>query len=283
VRNYARELGIDPVPLIDDLNTKIKLRGLDPRDPDLGPAGSVLPSTLNDRAWRHVVLAAIVLALMCAGLIGAWVARYPSRGLNDAARQAPPPAASPPSPGTSLGQPVSQSTQPASAPTAAPSNPGSADPEPAAAAASAPAASAIVATSPAPVGAATAVALAGASQPASALADDPAKVAAARIPVATLTPAIGATTGLLLRFNDRSWVEVSQPGGRILLSRNGEAGSMELVNASAPLVLVVGRADAVDVEYRGQSVNLKPYANGKGVARLMLADTRATSGGQSNR
>ena len=45
----------------------------------------------------------------------------------------------------------------------------------------------------------------------------------------------------------------------------------------------VGRAEAVQVEYRGRPVNLKPYVNTKGVARLTIADSRATSGGQSSR
>jgi cytoskeleton protein RodZ len=105
-----------------------------------------------------------------------------------------------------------------------------------------------------------------------------------RIPVATMPPAAGATTGLLLRFVERSWVEVSQPDGRVLLSHIGEAGSIELVNASAPLVLVIGRADAVKVEYRGQLLNLKPYVNAtNGVARVLLAESDAVNGGQTNR
>ena len=104
------------------------------------------------------------------------------------------------------------------------------------------------------------------------------------MPVVAPPPAAGATTGLLLRFTERSWVEVSQPDGRVLLSHIGEPGSLELVNATAPLVLVVGRADAVKVEYRGQPVNLKPYVNTtNGVARVLLADENAGSGGQSNR
>ena len=92
-----------------------------------------------------------------------------------------------------------------------------------------------------------------------------------------------ATVGLLLRFNERSWFEISQADGRVLMSRNGEAGSLEMLNTSSPLVLVVGRADVVRVEYRGKPVDLKPYVNSNGVARLMFADGRVTSGGSTNR
>lgn len=105
-----------------------------------------------------------------------------------------------------------------------------------------------------------------------------------RIPAAKTPAPAGASNGLLLRFVERSWVEVSQPDGRVLLSHIGEAGSVELVNVPAPLVLVIGRADAVKVEYRGQQVNLKPYVNAaNGVARVVLAEGDAISGGQKNR
>jgi cytoskeleton protein RodZ len=72
VRNYAREIGIDPTPLIDDLNAKLKLRGLGGPEPDLGSGGPMHGPLLDDRGWRHLVLAAIVIGLICAGLIGFW-------------------------------------------------------------------------------------------------------------------------------------------------------------------------------------------------------------------
>jgi hypothetical protein len=67
------------------------------------------------------------------------------------------------------------------------------------------------------------------------------------------------------------------------MSHTGEAGSLELLNVAVPMQLVVGRAEAVEVEYRGQPVNLKPYVNGNGVARLTLADGRISGGGQNSR
>jgi cytoskeleton protein RodZ len=279
VRNYARELKIDSHPLIQDLNAKLKLRGPGDHPLDLGSGGTVATPALDDRGWRHLVLAGIVIALACAGLIGVWMARSGGRA------------------GETAGTPAHPATRAAPAET----------PPPAAAAPSAAAApeaavpGVSAASSAVPEGSAG-TATASAGVPAAATATGPASVAAPAgsvgrpmtsgtmaAPDATRAPATpapagsGPTIGLVLRFNDRSWVEVTQPDGRILLSRNGEAGSMELLNTSMPMLVVLGRADAVQVEYRGQPVNLKPYVNNKGVAHLMFADGRITSGGQNNR
>ena len=273
VRNYARELGIDAGPLIEDLNAKLKLRGLSSQEPDLGPRGAVHTPALDERAWRHLVLAAIVLALICAGLIGVWMARSQSHTSEGPGARTPAQSAAP----------AGQTDAPPSASVAVPLP---------VAPVAAGGAGAPVQSVAAPVLDSTARTT-GSPMAASGVAAAPAEApmdaegngnTPARIPVASLGPSTGATSGLLLRFTERSWVEVSQPDGRVLLSRIGEPGSIERVNASAPLVLVVGVADAVLVEYRGQPVNLKPYVNTtNGVARVLLADGDGASGGQSNR
>jgi cytoskeleton protein RodZ len=285
VRNYARELGLDARPLIEDLNAKLKLRGLDAHAPDLGPGGAMHIPTLDDRGWRHLVLAAIVIALICAGLIGVWMARSAvRRGDGAASGRATTPAATAGVTGGAT----------AGSPAAAPEAPGNASgpvrglaapaPDAGASAPSTPAPTPGVTPAPATPGPAATPGAASAAPPALPVdADSKAAGAGGRIPVATLTPASAVTTGLVVRFKDRSWVEVSRPDGRVLLSRNGEPGSMELVNGSAPLILTVGRIEAVEVEFRGQPVNLRPYVNVNGVARVMLDDGRANSGGQSNR
>ncbi len=277
VRNYARELKIDPAPLVEDLNAKLRISGLGMPGPDLGPAAPAPPRVLDDRAWRQLVLAGIVMALACAGLIGTWMARSGVR-LDDvtAARRQPPAVeVARKSEVAAVDKAPVQPMRPSQMLDVAgpPRNSGAEailDPS---ALAGGPAPAAVLAPASPPARATPVASLA----PAHTIGD------VSRVPVAALTPAPGATTGLVLRFNDRSWVEVSQPDGRILLSRNGEAGSIELLNAAAPLVLVVGRAEAVQVEYRGRTVDLKPYVSINGVARLMLADGRATSEGQNNR
>jgi len=248
VRNYARELKIDAQPLIDDLNAKLALRGSGRDSLDLSSPGRAHTPVLDDRDWRHLMLAGIIALLVCAGLIGVWMAR--PRAVDTAALRLSPPALRPP---------VAEARPPAaSSPIAGPASDRGDAPRAEAAADGAPASDGTGAA----VGAPAAATRAGA-----------ATAAAGNPPI----------LGLLLRFNERSWVEVSEPDGRVLMSRNGEAGSMELLNTTAPLLVVVGRPDAVQVEYRGQPVDLKPYVNSKGVARLMFADGRVSSGGSINR
>ncbi|HEX4597867.1 MAG TPA: RodZ domain-containing protein [Burkholderiaceae bacterium] len=302
VRNYAREIGIDPTPLIDDLNSKLKLRGLGGPEPDLGAGGPMHGPLLDDQGWRQLVLAGIVIALICAGLIGVWMARSPDRAGAPASAPARTPASSPgagaavPSAGKS--DETSQAGEGAAASVASP-NPvvdaSAPAPTPAAPALDSSASSNGPSgddKSAAPPRALPASALSASEGKLGATAGSPSEAPGApapgakegRIPVATMPPPAGATGGLLLRFVERSWVEVSQPDGRVLLSHIGEAGSIELVNASAPLVLVIGRADAVKVEYHGQAVNLKPYVNAtNGVARVLLAEGDAVNGGQNKR
>ena len=291
VRNYARELGIDASPLIDDLNAKLKLRGLSAPEPDLGPSAAVHAPLLDERTWRHLVLAAIVIALICAGLIGAWMAH--SSGRHDEGfdarvpdHSAEPAGATQAATSSNAAAPSALGSEPAGGTDAGPQGftpptlgSGVSGTNPSVSAPGAP--GAISSANAGPALAAAPAAPAAASTEAE---GNPAAAGATSIPVATLAPSPGATTGLLLRFTERSWVEVSQPDGRVLLSRIGEPGSIETVNASAPLVLVVGRADAVIVEFRGQLVNLKPYVNStNGVARVLLADSDGANGGQSNR
>ncbi|HEX4584071.1 MAG TPA: RodZ domain-containing protein [Burkholderiaceae bacterium] len=282
VRNCARELGLDAGPLIEDLNSKVKLRGLGPLAPDLGAGGPLPLPVLDDRAWRHLVLAGIVAALVCALGIGVWMAR-PASDRDRTGHQVPGPAGAarlPPS--DRAGAPAAPAPEGAPGAGAAPQGASPGTPESPGGATPASPVRAPAATSAAEASGRSAAAALLAS--AASAADAAARVDAVGgplIPVATVAPAAGATTGLVLRFNERSWVQVSQPDGHVLLSRSGEPGSMELVNSPAPLVLVIGRADAVQVEYRGQPVNLKPYVNNNGVARVLLADGRAATGGQT--
>ncbi|MBT8144913.1 MAG: DUF4115 domain-containing protein, partial [Gammaproteobacteria bacterium] len=67
-------------------------------------------------------------------------------------------------------------------------------------------------------------------------------------------PVSGDTFELTLRFSDRSWVEVSDPGGRIIYGIF-EAGSSRSVSAEAPVELYFGLVGAVEVVVNGQ-----PYA-----------------------
>jgi cytoskeleton protein RodZ len=295
VRNFAREVRLDAAPLIDDLHEKLVRHGGPSATLDLrGTEGPRRPM-LDERRWRQLVLSGIVLVLVCGGLIGLWIAHQ--RG--SLAHPAPAPVASgqaafaPGAGGSGAADTVAQgSAAPPEAPIRPAVDTGAASPARDGAFA-APAQPAAVGVGPSNPGAAAAPtpALANAAAPASI--PSPAPMSSAKRPpsppaASPLAPPAGqrsapAANGLVLRFNDRSWVEVSEPTGRVLLSRTGEPGSLEMLNAAVPLQLVVGRADAVVVEYRGQAVDLKPFVSGNGVARVTLADGRASSGGQSIR
>jgi len=282
VRNYGRELKLDTSVLLEDVNSKLKFKGPAGGPTNFGPGGGeVRVQRLDDRGWRQMVLAAIVLALVCAGLIGTWIAHPGVRAGQNAARAVPTPAASAP---TEPAAPTATATQTAGA--------GEAPAQGAPPGAGSPAPSAPAPDASAPAGAAPPAKAAAGLTPAPAGGAPPAKAGAGLTPApAAAGPALapggpaaggGPPGGLVLRFSDRSWFEVSRPDGQVLLSRNGEAGSMELLNTSSPLRLVLGRAEAVQVEYRGRPVDLKPYVNSNGVARLMLADGRVTNGGQND-
>jgi len=278
VRNYAREVGLDPGPLIEDLNAKLKLRGLGPQAPDLGTGGAVPGPALDERAWRQLVLAGIVIALVCAGLIGVWMARPVIRARDSVpqrtAQPAPAPAPASEAPGyqAKAASPARASEAPGSEAKVAAAAPGTTRGGGTAALGGAP-----------PVSGPSPAAATAPESGASTGSDANSGSNSAAIDGSGTAPAAGASTGLVLRFDERSWVEVRQPDGRVLLSRFGEPGSTEMVNSPPPLELVIGRAEAVQVEFQGQPVNLRPYINSKGAARVVLGDGRVASGGQSNR
>jgi cytoskeleton protein RodZ len=75
---------------------------------------------------------------------------------------------------------------------------------------------------------------------------------------------------LRLTFRDRSWVEIRQADGTVLLSKNNAAGSTEMVEGVPPYTLVIGNASKVDLEYRGQPVDLASSVGRGDTARLRL-------------
>ncbi|MDQ3059873.1 MAG: helix-turn-helix domain-containing protein [Pseudomonadota bacterium] len=100
---------------------------------------------------------------------------------------------------------------------------------------------------------------AGAAPPSSAL---PASVPASA-PAAVGLPATAANAGdanaaSLVTFSARqsSWVKVNDAKGVLVLNRTLQAGESVSVSGTPPLSAVVGRADAVQVQVRGQALDL---------------------------
>lgn len=95
--------------------------------------------------------------------------------------------------------------------------------------------------------------------------------AASEAPVADAQPAAAAPVAeLRLRFRDRSWVDIRQADGTVLMSRNNAAGSEQTIEGVPPYTLVIGNASKVDLEFRGSPVDLLASTSRDDVARLRL-------------
>lgn len=101
-------------------------------------------------------------------------------------------------------------------------------------------------------------------QPAASAAPD-ARTAAA----AGTSAAAAGQAPLVLAFKGRSWVEVRDASGHVVLQSTEAAGAIRAVSGTPPLQLALGNAAQVDVTFRGQPVDLRPYTRGN-VARISL-------------
>lgn len=115
----------------------------------------------------------------------------------------------------------------------------------------------------------------GATDPQPAAPTTPAAPASAAPPVAEESAALStkpATTGetpLVLTFRGTSWVEVKDAGGRVIAQMTGGAGMTQTISAVPPIELSLGNAPEVDVNFRGQPIDLARYTRGN-VARVSL-------------
>lgn len=112
---------------------------------------------------------------------------------------------------------------------------------------------------------------------ASAVPQEQVPAAAAAPPPVAVEPAAGdqpapaaSGTALRLSFRDRSWVEIRQADGAVLLSQNNAAGTVQTIDGVPPYTLVIGNASKVDLEFRGKSVDLAAASSRDDVARLRL-------------
>jgi cytoskeleton protein RodZ len=233
VRNYAKELKLDPAPLLALLAERLPA----PAQPaevmaGTGITASEVRAAGVDRMSRIAVIGGTVIVLVVLGLIG-WVA--------------------------SMRMKTAEVARPAPAASAAVE---AASPSPAASAPPADAAPATTVERPAQP-AAAAAAQAGATVPADVIAP-----AAPAAPTAAPAP----STGLRLLIGERpSWVEITQADGRVLLTGLQEPGTeRRLGSPQPPLQLVIGNASSVTLEYRGRTIDLKRHIRANDLARLTL-------------
>jgi len=253
LRGCARELKIDPQPLLADLDRRA------------GVDTSTLPAPSAGPTWRFRVgdgtkpiVAVLLFVLVLAGLVGTLIPRRTTAPVRPSSPlvQAPAPA------------------QPAATPSAVASAP---PPEVNAVATPNP---------PAPVGAAPAsetLDLRPAAHPV---------IAPNAVPSPTGQTTGGSTSGsttkttvsehanneprgpnvseLVLRIHDEAWVEVVQGDGTTLLSQICAPGTIQTIKGKEPLHVVIGNPSGVDALFRGVPVDLARHASPNGVARLTL-------------
>lgn len=82
----------------------------------------------------------------------------------------------------------------------------------------------------------------------------------------TLPGSVGA---IHMTFDDDSWVEVTDRDGKKLMSQINPRGSEQNIDGTPPFSLVIGRAAAVHLYYRGKQIDLAPHTK-VSTARLTL-------------
>ena len=79
-----------------------------------------------------------------------------------------------------------------------------------------------------------------------------------------LQPAIGAEAGanptVTFSAKNESWIKVTDVNGLVVLSRTLHAGESATASGALPLMVAVGRADAIQVQVRGQAFDLNAVA-----------------------
>jgi cytoskeleton protein RodZ len=79
-----------------------------------------------------------------------------------------------------------------------------------------------------------------------------------------------AEAALHFKFRGRSWVEVRQADGTMLMSKNNPPGTEQTIDGVPPYTVVIGNASKVDLEFRGEPVDLAAAVSRDDVARLRL-------------
>jgi len=109
------------------------------------------------------------------------------------------------------------------------------------------------------------------AQPLPAPVPAPTPPAAARVGLAPAVAPAAAPTPEPLRLTARqtAWVQITGASGQVLLQRHLQVGETLGFAEDLPLALVIGRADAVEVSVRGQTLDLAAHSRNN-VARLQV-------------
>jgi len=247
VRSYAKELKIDPAPLLAALGASLPAPATLVLAPPAGRAMTEVRRVGVERASRFLVIGGSVTALLILAIVGWAVSTRvklafvsaPSAGVAIASAPAAPAA-----------DPASTGVPGARVPSSA-ASPG----EPA------------IAVPGAVAGQAPAIAISAAG-PVSPVAAE----SAAALPQVALVAAPLAVNGLRLQVSSKpSWIEVTDTDGRVVFAGTLSSGAEQvLVNLKPPLRLTIGNASNVTLTYWGKLVDLQPHIRANDLARLTL-------------
>lgn len=233
VRNYARQLNLDPQPLMAQLDAVLKLPAHELNVPHGLPDTVPYHGSNTGRGDRRVIfmgLGAFILAALVYFLLpnDLQALREDAKSLLDSlARKETPPAA-----------PVANTPEPVFPPGTTPQQvmtPQTLQP------ADAPASPAVVEEK----------------------AETPSVTTAEKAPEST------STVGLRVDVQRESWIEVRDAERKVIFSQRLLAGSQKLIEAKGPLTLHVGYAPGVKLTWQGHAVDLQAHTRGD-VARLTL-------------
>ncbi len=228
LRTYAREVGLDAAPLLDEYNAMVGGAPATAARSPRTPASPVFRAAAREHYVRPVVLGGALVLLVALGVIGAVAMRKP----------AAPPAARRRRPRrraatrdcavtrTGAGSRLITSLHRATPVTADAGKSGTAGGE--------------AAQEPPPINVSAPIAAAA----------EPGAAPTVSVPVAPSTAA--AASAIRLTFTEVSWVEVLDASGKQLLSQNNPAGSEVSLDGKAPFQVLIGNASGTRLEYRGK-------------------------------
>lgn len=81
--------------------------------------------------------------------------------------------------------------------------------------------------------------------------------------------AVNSSRNLILKVREASWIEIKRADGVTMVSRVVPAGATESFGIDQPVVIIIGNAKGVDVDFQGKILDLKAKTKGN-VARLNL-------------
>jgi cytoskeleton protein RodZ len=82
----------------------------------------------------------------------------------------------------------------------------------------------------------------------------------AAVPAAPAAPAAPVSGTIVFRAKEASWIEVTDAKGVVAVRRLLGAGEAAGASGAPPLQVIVGRADATEVQVRGKPFDLKPVS-----------------------